>query len=397
MQTRWAAATFCLAAVVSLSQVSSELPADLIALTRIKSRMREVIRRQPNYVCVEQIERSRRSGPKRRYELVDMVRLEVAYVDGKELFAWPGSNKFETAEFDKLIPSGGAFGNGTFGLLVQAVFNSNSPVFVYKGSEDLNGRKTEHFDFRVSQMNSGYNIRTNLASATVGFHGSFWADAANYDVLRLEVYGDDIPVAVGLTESSNKIDYNRVKLGENDFLLPSLSELTMVGLKGDESRNRTLFSGCRQYTGESVLTFSDAPIDETAPEAKREKDIVEVPVGTWFDVTLETEVDSRTSAVGDPVTAVLIDSIKVKRKLLFPPKSIVRGNITRIERGSEYTAIEIRFNEMESVSAKAVIAARIDEQRLQANRNRQPVKGVLFVRGNQAHLGKGFRLPLAVR
>ena len=80
------------------AQTESGLSPELLTLARVKVRMNEVLSRQPNYTCVEEIERSHRRSPKRKYELQDMVRLEVALVDGHELFAWPGSKKFDDAE-----------------------------------------------------------------------------------------------------------------------------------------------------------------------------------------------------------------------------------------------------------------------------------------------------------
>ncbi len=50
-----------------------------------------------------------------------------------------------------------------------------------------------------------------------------------------------------------------MKIGDADFLLPESSELIMVDTLGTENRNRTRFSGCRQYAGESVVSFGDPP------------------------------------------------------------------------------------------------------------------------------------------
>ena len=46
-----------------------------------------------------------------------------------------------------------------------------------------------------------------------------------------------------------------MKIGGSEFLLPSLAEMRMVDEEGGESLNRTEFSGCRQYTGESTPDF----------------------------------------------------------------------------------------------------------------------------------------------
>src|SRR4051794_5160033 len=88
---------------------------DVLLLSRIKIKMAETLRTQPNYTCLQRIERSQRRLPKHRYELLDNLRLEVALVEGKELFAWPGSKKFEDTELHQMV-TGGAIGNGNFAL-----------------------------------------------------------------------------------------------------------------------------------------------------------------------------------------------------------------------------------------------------------------------------------------
>ena len=52
--------------------------------------MAEFLRGQPNYTCTETIERTRQA-PASRAKVEDTLRLEGALVDGKEMFAWPGS------------------------------------------------------------------------------------------------------------------------------------------------------------------------------------------------------------------------------------------------------------------------------------------------------------------
>ena len=76
--------------------------------------MVEMLARQPNYTCLESVERSVRGGKDREYRTVDTVRLEVALVDNKEMFAWPGSKEFEDTDIRTFVPTG-MFGNGDFG------------------------------------------------------------------------------------------------------------------------------------------------------------------------------------------------------------------------------------------------------------------------------------------
>src|SRR5438046_10492248 len=95
------------AAGVVFGQASDPLP-------RIRAQMAELLRGQPNYTCTETIERTRQA-PASRSKVEDTLRLEVALVDGKEMFAWPGSKQFEDRDLGELV-STGMFGNGNFAI-----------------------------------------------------------------------------------------------------------------------------------------------------------------------------------------------------------------------------------------------------------------------------------------
>ena len=64
-------------------------------LARIRARVVRDLNQLPNYTCLATIERSSQEANSKRFQLVDLVRLEVALVDNTEIFAWPGSRGFE--------------------------------------------------------------------------------------------------------------------------------------------------------------------------------------------------------------------------------------------------------------------------------------------------------------
>src|SRR5581483_3540644 len=83
--------------------------------------------RQPDYTCLETVERTEQSGANRS-RVEDTLRLEVALVEGKEMFAWPGSRQFEDRELRDLV-STGMFGNGNFAVYARILFLTNLAVF----------------------------------------------------------------------------------------------------------------------------------------------------------------------------------------------------------------------------------------------------------------------------
>jgi hypothetical protein len=339
---------------------------------------------------VETVERSHRASTTRKFQLLDTIRLEVALVDGKEMFGWPGSKKFEDTELRNIVTTG-AIGNGNFAMHARAIFEANQATFDYRGAE----QDALRYDFRVPVRLSGYKIHTQSGEAIVGYHGSFWVRQDSLDLARLEVVADDIPVNLKLADATDRMDYSRVKIGEGEFLLPAASELTMIDLNGSENRNRVRFAGCRQFSGESVLTFGDAPVAEEALPPSAE---IELPRDLRLQLSLLDDIDLKSSAVGDPIRARLESDLRHKGRLLFSKGAMIRGRITRMERHQDFTLLGLEFSEIESSGAHARLSARLDEVigvdfKLQGLRNKgpgpRPAEGLIPLNSTRSRLSHG--------
>src|SRR3974390_1739503 len=112
--------------IAAASHAGEDRPPGEEWLTQVIARMSDNLIRLPNFTCLQTIDRSRRASAGLRGETVDRVRVEVALVDGKELFAWPGEGKFEDRELSDMV-MGGATSTGNFGLLSKAVFTTGAP------------------------------------------------------------------------------------------------------------------------------------------------------------------------------------------------------------------------------------------------------------------------------
>jgi hypothetical protein len=392
--------TIPVALTVLCLRAQTPLSPDLDVLTKIRTRMIFNLQHQPNYTCVETIERSTRTKLTNKLKIVDTLRLEVALVDGKELFAWPGSKKFEDSDLTQMITTG-AIGNGNFGTLAQALFETRSATFHYKGIEKFQGKNSIRFDYNVPQMLSGYRIRVSTASAIVGFHGSFYADAATFDMQRIDVQADDLPPALLLSSTTDKIDYAVARVGEGDFLLPAQSELSMVGFNGAEEFNHVKFSSCRQFSGESVVTFGDAP--ETKPDAAPVPTrVFDLPEGLDVELSLVKEIDLYNAAIGDPIYAHVdkdVKDVKQKNEILIPKGATATGRIVRLEKNETYSIIGIEFPEIEApgllAHMKGGLHGTVGVAPLSARRQVRtrsptlPGEGLIPVNATQRHLAKG--------
>jgi hypothetical protein len=339
------------AALLLISPSSAQpLAPEIILLGRIKAKAAENLQRLPNYTCTQTIERSHRNGKSRRFEPLDTLRLEVALVEGRELFAWPGAGKFEEKGIGEIVGAGGAIGNGSFALHARSIFLSRWPRFTYFGETNLYGRRAIRYDYHVPQMLSGYQIRVGPNEAFVEYHGSFWVEADTLDLIRLEVHADTPPPNLNLTEASDTTEYQRARIGGGDFLLPQSSELLMIDLLGNASRNRTYFSGCRQYAGESKLSFPEPSSDVAAPAPAPQATPIRLPPGLTVDVRLQTPIQSGRSATGDLVTALVGRDVKNHGEIVAPKGAVLTGRITRLEKrkaDQDYYIVGLEFSTIE--------------------------------------------------
>ena len=136
----------------------SELKKEDILLARVRYHMARTLQRFPNYTCTQTIERMVRRAPAKRIKLVDVVRVEVALVNRRELYKWPGSGEFQDIELSDLV-TGGAIGTGQFAGYAQAVFIANTARYTYAGEEVREGKRFVRWDFAVPQNLSGYTLR----------------------------------------------------------------------------------------------------------------------------------------------------------------------------------------------------------------------------------------------
>ena len=392
----------------NLASRSPAIDEATLTLARIKERMRVSLLNQPNYTCQLTIERSRRRPPRRRYELLDTVRLEVALVAGKEMYSWPGQRSFDDRELRELV-GGGTTGTGAYALHARSVFLSGSPRFRFARREPCRGADALRYDFVVPQLLSGYKLRVGDREAIVGYHGSFWVDAGSLQLLRLEVVADDIPPFLGIASASDRIDYASVRIGTSDFLLPERSELTLTDVIGNENRNLTHFSHCRQYAGESVISFDDPPEEIEAPAPVES---IELPGNLTMETVLETPVTPGKTARGDQLTATVLRDVKSKGLLVVPKGARLSGRFLGADKLSgRVTSVlfTLEFTEVEFANKRASLVAQLEDAgplgagyRVTVLQRRQEASDLeeksalgraeLLVQGNRLELMRGLRL-----
>jgi hypothetical protein len=363
-------------------------PADPL-LEKIRERMIFNLSHQPNYTCVETIERASRPKDTGKFKIIDTVRLEVGLVDGREMFARPGSKKFEEVEISKLVPRG-VIGNGNFGTHAHALFTTNSATFRYVGEQSFQGKRAIRYEYDVPQKLSSYRVKVGGVSSIVSYHGSVYASPNTFDIKRIEVIADRVPVELGLASAADIIDYAITHIGEADFLLPSESEQTMISQYGGEDRNHVTFTSCHQFAAESTLTFGDAPATtpDAAPATTHEFDL---PSGLFIELATTQDIDLNTAAVGDPIYACVAQDVKQKGQIIIPKDATATGHISGLEKHPGRMLLTILFRDIEAPGMLAHMKGRltaifgIDPR----GRVEQPVEGTISLKTTQLQISRG--------
>lgn len=348
MRFALALAVFVLAALPLPAQ--DLLPPEVLMLSRIRAHVKQSLDHLPDCTCVENVSRFGKA-PGKDIKPIDTVVFQILFSGDKELFSWPGDTKWQDNPFT--FVSGGLLGNGLFALHLRSIFNGTQSLIRYHGTEEPGGRAAARYDFSISRMMSGYTINRGNASAVVATRGSFWADPETYDLRRIEFHAEEIPPELLFSEINTAIDYERVRVGETDVLLPQTADLSTVDYDGSVSRDFIEFTHCQAFHAETTLTFEPTPEPAAAAGPRvAPKPISEAGLIPNLSVTIALTAPLTDHAtVGSLVEGKVVGNVMQKGKVLVPAGARVEGRVRRLERHSDGKGsftVAVEFSEIET-------------------------------------------------
>ena len=338
-------------------------PDSLIILA--KQRMAANSASLPNYTCLETIERSVRRREKSKPSFHDRIRVEVAYINGREMFSWPGAHAFEP-DLLRQIPQVGISGTGAFGGWTRSLFGANGPAFAEGDRCSVSGRNGRQYTFRVPVERSNYTFRFAGRETIMPYSGSICVDPETSDVMEMDIDVGQLPAPIAANTES--LHYRRTRVGSADFLLPRDDEVTIRDENGTDNRNRAEFSACREYGSESSISFDAQP--EAAPEAPQGPAEIQLPAGLQLDLALSSPITSQDSAVGDAITARLNRAVTSAAGNI-PKGALVSGRVRGLEQYLEpykYFLVTLEFSSVAVEAKRAIFQARLVGPQLQVER-----------------------------
>jgi hypothetical protein len=318
-------------------------------LTRIRAQVLDHLQNIPNYTCSETLTRYVRPPRAKKFNYFDKLRLEVAYVDKSELYAMPGE-AFQTGVAG-LAAYGGPIGSGSFALHLSGVFGGSQTLFHFEGEVRDGGRALLRFTYGVPLRESKYLVLRDRRGAYMPYRGSFDVDPSNMELARLEVVAEHMPAELRMQEIRNVADYGFTRIGDSRFLLPTRAEMTVINADDSVNRNVTEFTACRQYSGESKLSFGDAP-DVAEPQPAKS---VSLAPGSLLEVKLATAVDLRTVAIGDLLPAFIDRAVEP-----FQKGARATLHIAGIRQMRRRQCVKLSLTAIENPRVRARVHARLD-------------------------------------
>lgn len=224
----------------------------------------------PNFICRQMVARFESSEKPANWVALDLVEAEVAFKDGMESYQ---SIKINGKLLKKQAMSkldGGSWSMGEFGTVLRNIFERWSLTeFKYRKSETMNRIRSKVYRFHIEQSRSNWEARMAAVSYLPEYRGAMWVDEETFRVHRIEMEALNLPVSFPLDTLEMNIDYDMVRIGGQEYLLPVHSE-NLACMRGDLrcTWNKIDFRNYRRFSAESTLFHTESAIsfeDKEAP------------------------------------------------------------------------------------------------------------------------------------
>jgi hypothetical protein len=192
---------------------------------------------------------------KANWQPIDVVAMALVYDRGQESYRDITINGKATKK--SIEDLSGAWSSGEFGTVLADLFSpATAADFEFRKEARSAGRASMVYDFSVEREHAHWRIMVASQLITPPYKGSVWIDKATNRVLRIEMQATHIPEAFPIDKVEMATDYEFVRFGERQYLVPVHAE--NLGCQRDSdncTRNVIDFRNYHKYSGESTITF----------------------------------------------------------------------------------------------------------------------------------------------
>lgn len=230
-------------------------------------------RRLPDFICTQVTRRYQDPSGLEFWQTSDTITEKLTYFEQKEDYKVVLINGRPTEiSHDQLA---GASSSGEFGSMMREIFEPATETrFRWERWATLRGRRTHVYTYRVSQPRSKWRIDYQRTMSIVpGYQGLMYIDADAHVVSRITLEAFDIPPSFPVQQARTMLDYDYVKIGDGEHVLPLRAEVRMR--EGRHLiKNEVEFRMYRKFGADATIRF-ETP--EPLPEEMTKEQPVKPP------------------------------------------------------------------------------------------------------------------------
>jgi len=196
-------------------------------LAEITETARNYVQSLPNFICLQVTRRYADSAGKENYRLLDTIAERLSYFEHKEDYKVISMNGIPVTNMKHDQLRTGVTSSGEFGSMLADIFDPESETdFTWERWATLRGRRMYVYNYRILQSHSRYSISHLESGRTIiaGYHGLIYADRDTGMVMRIKM-DCDMPPDFPIQSVSLDLNYDFVKIAEQEFVLPIKSEV----------------------------------------------------------------------------------------------------------------------------------------------------------------------------
>ncbi len=209
----------------------------------------------PDFLVQQATTRYFSAGFPARWQPIDTVTADVAYVDGKEEYRNIAINGTPT---NRPPEKTGSWSTGEFATTLEDVLSlATRAQFKRRGPATLNGRECLVYDYQVEQANSHWTIVSpDQRRYNPPYEGAIWIDRQTHNVVRIEQRATTFPRDYPFNRTECTVSYAYARIDQRTYLMPSSSEnIGCMSGSGACSRNVLEFKNYRKFTADSNIRF----------------------------------------------------------------------------------------------------------------------------------------------
>ena len=254
-----------------VNPTSAKLPSEAEAkelIDKARQNTLAAVEEMPDFVVKQRIKRSAAYAGTNNFRSLDRLIVAVSYLS-------KGQEEYKVLSINGVIQDKpksksdysevkGTSSTGEFVSVLAKIFKRDSETkFELVDTDTIRGKRTVVFDYSIEKDKAKQLLTSQgyvTDSTITGVKGRIWIDCKDFRVLRVENIATEIPANFPIRSAQRIINYEWVKINEEIFLLPSLSDVRLTFRQDKnlfESRNLIHFKDYKKYGSEVIILDDD--------------------------------------------------------------------------------------------------------------------------------------------